>query len=126
MSHTMELGNAIFGHSRGEVPIPRSEGYEEELQRLFDAYSDEESVVAFDNETFSVAPYFWGDCDCDRPDFEHTEGCAETRPNFHFKPDDYQLKWYKYPLRDSYANRELSLANFAKMIDRCIASLEAL
>ena len=36
----MELGNLMFGNSRGEYPIGRDGcGFEEELYRLFDAYS---------------------------------------------------------------------------------------
>jgi len=49
--------------------------------------------------------------------------CLLEKPNFHYKPTDYRLKWYKYPLRDSYANKEVTVTEFARMIDHCIASL---
>ena len=35
----MELGNMLNGNSRGEYPLKRSAGFEEELERLFDAYA---------------------------------------------------------------------------------------
>lgn len=115
----MELGNAFFGNSRGEFSIPRFIGYEDHLNRLLAAF---ESVLSplgrvtlseeFENEVFSVKPYYWGD--------DETEA---NKANFHFKPSDYKLKWYKYPLRDSYQSSELSVEDFGKMIDKCIESL---
>lgn len=66
----MELGNMIFGNSRGTFPIERGVGYEEELYRLFHAIdpnrdnSWREYGVAFENEVFSVFPYYWDDCTC--------------------------------------------------------------
>ena len=54
---------------------------------------------------------------------DHTDDCLLLRPNFWFKPTGYKLKFYKYPLRDSYASQKLSLAKFGQMIDECIKSL---
>lgn len=72
-------------------------------------------------------------CTCDhdrlwhewRSKNDHKEDCPIVLPNFHYKPTDYRLKWYKYPLRDSYANQKLSLKQFAAMIDDCKRSLSA-
>ena len=239
----MELGNLMFGNSRGEVPVPRGKGYEEELGRLFDAVNGKRDTswrdygVDFENEIFSTFPYYWGDCTCEFDEKElkwneqnrHSRGCYQalygahmalvdlalglpvfsgltdvfdiqseeengifaftltpkntsqenyelhrsederirrelckkfdiswdngkgsaahctceydtkwekwasenghdskcpiTRPNFHYKSSDYRLDWYKYPLRDSYANRTLTLPQFRKMMDTCIASI---
>lgn len=239
----MELGNAIFGHSRGQVPVKRSCGLEEHLQRLFETYSTEDEWTRsygpeFESNVFEVHPYYWGDCSCgyaeketawsetnthraecyqtvfdgrveafkksigysdDFPvwrketeqaepgmvivswiprddestqryralseqvreyedaarrelcqamglsypngcavhctcDFQtrwvgfstgnsHQERCPIVLPNFWYKPTDYRLMWYKYPLRDAYANRSVSHREFALMIDACIASL---
>jgi len=84
----MELGNMIFGNSRGSFPIERGVGYEEELYRLFHAIdpnrdnSWREYGVEFENEVFSVFPYYWGDCTCgfEEEDYEWDENneCAET------------------------------------------------
>jgi hypothetical protein len=75
----MELGNAVFGHSRGEYPIDRKKfqdlfcGY---LERMgFDGYGLPENGKQnlepfmdgnrkFDNGTFSLFAYWWGDCEC--------------------------------------------------------------
>lgn len=202
----MELGNMVFGNSRGEVSITRHAGFEGLLLRLFaEAELDESYGEDFENEVFSVFPYYWGDCDCgweqtcgelekdwhdvhkhlptcyqteyqairEKYDWlkeekkhdkavrelckkhgvsypfgsavhctcpyekewesfcertikkigEHPETCPTMRPNFHHKPSGYKIKWYKYPLRDSYANKELNIKEFGKIIDDCIKSL---
>lgn len=189
----MELGNMVFGNSRGEHSVPRGAGFEEELSRLFDSYAPDrdsswrEYGVAFENDVFRVFPYYWGDCDCGsdcpkhKPDcdvvtkwgawvddrlryscgkpnkagfanvnmnkmaeydkkfpapkcscgeeekWEPKEECLQTCstriPNFHYKPTNFRLDWYKYPLRDSYSNQKIGLKEFKKMIDACISSL---
>ncbi|GER79259.1 MAG: hypothetical protein M5U11_17015 [Anaerolineales bacterium] len=61
----MEVGNALFGISRGEFPIERGEGFEEELFRLFDVIAPDDSNswrvygMDFENDVFSVFPYYW-------------------------------------------------------------------
>jgi len=58
-----DLGNVLLGNSRGEISIPRGKGWEEEFQRLWPVtgidYQDE-----FENDTFWIFPYWWGDCTC--------------------------------------------------------------
>lgn len=123
----MELGNMLFGNSRGEFPIERSTGFETELDRLFDAYAPDRDTswreygVAFENNVFSVFPYYWGDCDCDE---EHLSDCKMIKPNFLFKPTGFSIDWYKYPLRDSYSNQKITLREFVTIIDACIESLK--
>ena len=187
----MELGNIVFGNSRGEFPIKRRAGWEDELIRLFDAYAPDrynewrEYGVNFENNTFSVMEYWWGDCTCgawcpqhsedcdittkrsdwiaDRlhwasgeadergfaevdlsriPDYpvpppectcgadgaweereEHDEDCNLVRPNFLHKPTGFEIQWYKYPLRDSYKNMNITLEQFREIISDCIESL---
>jgi len=141
--HEMELGNMIFGHSRGKYPIPRGEWQDKfgELLTLgFDSYGhitsdildkkygktkeskegpikfmDEEYtpyIHYFDNGTFMLNAYYWGD----------EEDLIEF-PNFIYYPINYQMNFYKYPLRDSYANQELTYKQFCDMIDKCKESL---
>lgn len=236
----MELGNMMFGNSRGEYEVPRTSGWEEESERLFDSYSDSKDNsygVNFENETFSVFTYYWGDCTCgyDHREAEwsllnsHNKGCyqdklkddinyflqlnpeplaqmwntsyeevgdgvtmissepaisprADTRrqwyakkreyedkvydklckefgldrkygcavhctcdygerwekflleswhkndcltikPNFLFKPNGFEIQWYKYPLRDAYMNQNITLEEFRKIVLDCINSL---
>ncbi len=122
----MELGNMIFGHSRGEYPVSRDEGYEWELRYLWDALSSEAwAIPTYENEVFAVRPYYWGDCDPACTEETHVPACPCVLPNFLFKPTGYELRWYKYPLRDSYASHELTRREFRTMIDACLASLPA-
>jgi len=84
----MELGNFVFGHSRGNFLIERGVGFEEELYRLFDAIdpnrdnSWREYGVNFENETFMTFPYWWGDCECgfDEKDCDWSDNnvCSDT------------------------------------------------
>ena len=123
--HIPELGNMIFGHSRGEVPLDRDVGWEDELFRLFEAYAPDrdcgwrECGVNFKNEVFEVHPYCWCD-DEDCPQCGHA-----TQPNFRHKPSGLEIQWYKYPLRNSYANRTVTLAEFRAIIDGCVNSITA-
>lgn len=204
----MELGNMIFGNSRGTFPIERGVGYEEELYRMFHAIdpgrdnSWREYGVAFENEVFSVFPYYWGDCACgfEEEEYEwcenneHAETCFSVRikkyedelekegitlfndrseewkklvstwcmengwsswegsgghcdcgyddtyekwrethnhdvkcpiikANFKHKETGFEINWYKYPLRDSYMSANISVEEFAKVIDTCIESI---
>lgn len=217
----MELGNMAFGNSRGNYEIPRGVGFEEELSRLFDAYAPDrdnswrEYGIEFENDTFLVFPYYWGDCTCgyeeadqfnephldtcyqtelekekiksgwvynkqfdwleppkdwsyekkdriereiyialckkyklDYPygcavhctcDFDtryqkyldsigypegHKKECLLRKPNFLYKPMEFEIQWYKYPLRDSYMSHKISLEEFKQIIDKCIESIK--
>lgn len=216
----MELGNFLFGHSFGEYKIERGVGFEEEIKRLFNAYALESDYYEFENDTFSVLPYYWGDCTCGFDDYifeekhkncyqneleeeklkngwiknengylqftgrglikfgddskkiyelegkkekeiykklckkynlplegcaihctcdyykryeewlkkigypnEHKPDCLLIKPNFLYKPTKLEIRWYKYPFRDSYSNQPLTLEEFRKIIDDCIKSL---
>lgn len=254
----MEIGNLLFGHSRGQFEIERHAGFENELERLFEAYAPKrdnswrEYGEEFTNEIFEVHPYYWGDCTCgfserwQKKDEEwckiniHSADCYQTElqfelekykegsgynkiefaafgkdksifsgfdtkvennngiisavgvarkddamekwreaykkkqefenklfdrlckkynvsrefgfgvhctcdyeqkriawcetddhdlrcpiviANFIYKPLNYEIRWYKYPLRDSYQNQELTLEQFKEIIDICIASV---
>lgn len=71
----MELGNLAFGHSRGEYPVDRG------LQTTFHEWLDvmgfgsygnkkDSDEWAFENDTFRMQPYYWGDCQCGFEDAE--------------------------------------------------------
>lgn len=119
----MELGNAVFGHSRGEHHIERGIGFEEELMRLFDvafAKVDEWGRSyghEFKNDTWECHPYCW----CDR---EECPQCGTgEQPNFKHNPTGLEIRWYKYPLRDSYSTVPLTIGKFSAIIDDCIWSI---
>lgn len=84
----MELGNMVFGNSRGQFPIKRGRGWEEQLIRLFDAYAPSRNHSwrdygeEFKNKVFKVSPYYWGDCTCGFDDKEfkgrHGRNCYQS------------------------------------------------
>ena len=49
--------------------------------------------------------------------------CLLMRPNFYYKPNGFEIQWYKYPLRDSYTNKPITLTEFKQIIDKCIESI---
>ncbi len=121
----MELGNLCFGHSRGEFEVPRTDEYEEPLRRLFSHLGlDETYGGEYISDKFEIHAYWWGDCDCGADGCEegeeHKNTCGLVRPNFWHKPTGYELRFYKYPLRDSYANANLTPKEFNEIIDDCM------
>jgi hypothetical protein len=193
----MELGNALFGNSRGKYPLERGKWQNTFCSIFKDTRLD--PYKEFENDTFSFFPYYWGDCECGTDDiidnfsaaskcssdcfstniqvyqdslkeqgldytkinkllrafckeheqnFEgcmvhctcgavgrinqfseehpHADTCRLIKPNFVFKPTGYEIEWYKYPLRDSYANQQISFDEFEEMIKICIESISNL
>jgi len=55
---------------------------------------------------------------------EHDFYCLSRIPNFYYKPTKLEIEWYKYPLRDSYSNQEITLLQFKEIIDDCIRSVK--
>lgn len=111
----MELGNFVFGHSRGAWPIPRYY-YEGIFDRLVYAiHPNARWIEPFDNDVFSIRSYWWGD----------EEAPEATLPNFLHKPSGLEIRWYKYPFRDSYSNRAFTSGELSTIVDECIKSLRA-
>lgn len=120
----MELGNMLFGNSRGAFAITDRTAFEDAFIKLLDVMGEEDPSYPepFDNDVFSISPYYGGDCECVE-DQEHKKGCPCIQPNFVFKPSDFQIQWYKYPFRDSYMNQDYSADMFLFILGVCIASL---
>ena len=95
----MELGNMLFGNSRGEAPIPRSPAWEgpweefcEELKVNWRGYADEGCLVpetgrGLETDIFLVRSYDWdAECDCgvsDKMDAwheanDHADNCYQA------------------------------------------------
>ena len=66
----------------------------------------------FENAVFIVRPYFWGE----------SEEIA-AKPNFVYKPDNIEIDWYKYPMRDAYCNKKMTADEFGEMMEKCKESL---
>lgn len=119
----MELGNALFGHSRGKYPLSRGKGFEEVFDTLLEVCVPNNRMYGevFENEVFAIFPYYWGGCTCG-DEQNHKQDCFIVKPNFLHKPTGFELRWYKYPLRDSYTNQKITLAGFKKIVSACIQS----
>lgn len=129
---TIEMGNLLFGHSRGAFSINREE-YEPMFQRFladagFDIYglpcneatgnhnlfirNSEDSVEA-ENDIFIIRPYYWGE-----------DERIMNLPNFVYKPKGIEIRWYKYALRDAYCSHNLSVKEFEEMLEECMRGLK--
>jgi hypothetical protein len=132
----MELGNTIFGNSRGDFEINRNyqDLFCEYLQNMgFDSYGNIEDLKLnkinrykgeysiFENNIFLIFPYYWNDCLCEE---YHDYFCPCNIPNFWYKSKNIKIKWYKYPLRDSYSNIELDERIIKEMFEDCLKSIK--
>lgn len=107
----MELGNMLFGNSRGEFTFPdRQLGRSEEWKALsaIDIKYD-----GFDNDIFTIRPYYWGEDDA-----------QAVLPNFIYKPTGFEINWYKHAFRDSYMNQELSESQIIAIFKKCVESIK--
>lgn len=68
----------------------------------------------FDNDVFMVNPYYWGDS-ADLADI----------PNFIYYPENIEIKWYKYPLRDAWINKQITFEEFYNILNKCKESLKS-
>src|SRR3972149_1770846 len=84
----MELGNAVFGNSRGNYEIDRDRFGDlfcnlMERYGMCNEYDNPRTIITKD---FELRPYYWGDCTCDgeKADEEwcdkndHEETCYQT------------------------------------------------
>lgn len=114
----------FFGCSRGKFPVERGIGFEELFYVLYEKLGIKDYDY-YENDVFVLRPYYWGECDCDANDGEyHKKNCSLIQPNFHHKPSDLRIKWYKRPFRDSYSNQEMTLISFFKVIHSCLQSIQ--
>lgn len=78
----MELGNLMFGHSRGEYEVNRKFINLKEWQDLLTAYNLNETYGDYiETDKFIMRPYYWGE------DEEE-----EAKPNFVYKPMNIEIR----------------------------------
>ena len=115
----MELGNLMFGNSRGEYAVPRDDQYQKPFidwlfAHGFDGYGIHDSGAdEIDTDVFIIRPYYWGE----------DEEIADL-PNFEYKPTGLKISWYKYPMRDAYSNQDISPEQFKEILDDCGNAME--
>lgn len=115
----MELGNLMFGNSRGEYAVEPREEYQEPFARFLDTlgldyHGMDDRGDGIDNETFTIRPYYWGE----------DEAIAEL-PNFVYKPTGLEISWYKYPMRNAYSNQDVSVEDFKAILDNCVKAVRS-
>ena len=124
----MELGNLMFGNSRGNYEIDREKYQDIFLEWLdahgFDGYglaadaqmaerfTSEGEDTRFENDVFVIRPYYWGE-----------DARIAAKPNFVYKPDGLEICWYKYPMRDAYSNVPLDGVDLPAILEKCAESL---
>ena len=54
----------------------------------------------------------------------HKPTCKLVEDNFVYKPTGFAIQWYKYPLRDSYMNQEITRLEFYEIIKNCMKSID--
>ena len=115
----MELGNLMFGNSRGEYAIPRDIGYEQRFRLWlydngFDGYGIHNSGAdEIETDVFVIRPYYWGE-----------DEALMDLPNFEYKPTGLKISWYKYPMRDAYSNQNISPKQFKEILEECSKAME--
>ena len=124
-----EIGQLLSGDPLARYELPRTDEYEEQFRIWleacgFDSYGNwyETRLIPFidknnrfNNGTFAVFPYYWGD-----------DEALQSMPNFVYKPEDVRICWYKYPLREAYANKPLTEQALIGILDVCGKSLKQL
>lgn len=122
----IEMGNLLFGHSRGEYAVDREKFqaiFEDFFERCnFDNYGhyyhnpeehyDDTDNSTYKNDTFTIRPYYWGD-----------KEEIMRLPNFHYYPKNLIINWYKYPLRDAYSNQRFSEEELIEILNECERSM---
>lgn len=120
----IEIGNLLFGNSRGEYPFPdrklvNSPEWVSLCKKagICNCYGtpevdDGRDFYGFDNDVFTIRPYYWG---------EDPEKAA--LPNFLYKPTGLVIKWYKYAFRDSYMNQNLTAKQLREIFKKCKQSI---
>lgn len=130
--NTLEIGNLLFGNSRGNYLVNRCwvDGKWRELMDLMEAdyhayvknpklkkYINEQGY--FKNEKFIIRPYCWDEDDD-----------AKELPNLEVKDaingETFTVSWYKYPFRDSYMSHDISQEKWNEIMSSCINSIVVL
>ena len=122
---TMELGNLLYGNSRGQFSMDRTifqPMFQEFLDKIHvDTYGIPEKPQSYgkagtptiETDKFLIRPYYWGD-----------DPEIQALPNFVYKPMQLQICWYKYTLRDAYSSHDLTPDQMQAILNDCIASVK--
>lgn len=120
----VEFMYLITGHVPCEFPLDRKVMQDIFIDFLDDidadtyGYPENNSVLTsdlkndgqyhVDNEVFTLRPYYWGEDDD-----------IINKPNFLFKPDNIEIRWYKYPLRSGTCSVNISEDKLREILGVC-------
>lgn len=108
-----ELGHLAFGNFNEDCDIPVDRDVWQPLfsHLLLEDMDENGYGIEYSDDTFEMRPYYWGD------DEEES-----NKVNFWHKPSNYKMTWYKYPMRDAYANMEIDANQFVQVLKDCLNS----
>jgi len=78
--------------------------------------------VDFENDTFMMHPQCW--CEQDNCKWCNPDENDNYAPNFHYKPSDFKIEWYKWVGRSMEYNRKLKKGEWGKIYKEVIKSIK--
>lgn len=105
-----EFAQALFGNPWFTYDAQWSEnGLRWLLEVIHESFGiDYDIEPEFASDLFDLRPYYWG------------EGENESAlPNFHYKPLDIKISWYKFVGRGMNSNLSESPENWSEIIQEC-------
>ena len=126
----IEILSEVNINEYGEFNATMNSDINEEYKRTFD-------VHGYENDTFYIRPFNWGDNDCtcgldenldeiqlyERKIGFHSKHCSAWETNFYYKPTGLKIAWYKYPLRSAYSNQKLTYDILKCILNDCVTSV---
>jgi hypothetical protein len=113
----MELGNMVFGHSRGSVSVDRGK-WQDRFGEFMEAIGTDSYGANISNDVFEMRPYYWGDCTCGYDEKaagwgdDHAHGPVCYQTELHRRMAEYEgLSGYKEIERRFYGGEPSLLAN---------------
>lgn len=73
---------------------------------------DYDGMHAFENDTFQIKPYQWGQN-------------AHNDWHFYHKPSGLKIAWQKYPFKNATANMDVTHEQFRAILYDCMHSVDA-
>jgi len=72
--------------------------------------------VDFENDVFMMHHFCW----CEKDD---CDWCNRSKPNFLYKPNGFEVTWYKWIGRDTHYSQDLDGNAWKRIFDECVASI---
>lgn len=116
--NTLIIPQGMLGHFEGESLIDSM------LRAVGEKYSEDKDAewagkygTNYENELFAMCKFCW----CEKED---CKVCNGELPNFHYKPLDFKLSWYKYIGRGVEMNKTLTQTEILEMANTLLKEKE--